>query len=86
VTTTTDCPPWCAGGHGPRFAHTGRANAVFGVIARPRKYHGETTVSLTLDADRKDGSVSLDLEELTRVIGMLTTTRDQLARAERLEA
>lgn len=80
-TTTATCPSWCVGGHGPRFAHKSTAAHTFGVITQLRMHQGKPTTSIALDGDRKGGGVSLDIEELDRVIAMLTTCRSRLARA-----
>jgi hypothetical protein len=83
TTSATTCPPWCVGGHGPRFAHTGHAAHVFGVVTQQRMHHGKPTLSIVLDTDRKGGGVTLNLEELDRVIAALTTRRNQLVNANR---
>jgi hypothetical protein len=82
MTTTTapdrpGCPPWCTTPH-RHTAHTSWAST-FGVIVGLRLYRGEATARLTIDAPKGD-TITLDADELTRVIAMLTTHRDRLLR------
>lgn len=80
--TPATCPGWCEGGHGPRFAHTGRPTNTFDVITQLRAHRGNATASIVLDAPRNTG-VTLDLDELDAVIARLTTCRNRLAAATR---
>lgn|GEM_PF-6912327 len=74
---TPGCPPWCTTPH-RHTAHTSWS-ALFGVVVGLRLYRGEATARLAIDAPKGD-TVTLDADELTRVIAMLTTQRDRLLR------
>lgn len=84
ATDTPACPSWCVGGHGPRYAHTSPPANTFDVITQLRMHHGNATTSIVLDAPRNTG-VTLDIDELDRVIATLNTCRDRLARAVQKE-
>ena len=85
TTKATDCPAWCEGSHGPRFAHAGRPTHTFDVITQLRMHHGTPTASIVLDAPRSTG-VTLELYELDAVIATLTTCRNRLASAVQMQS
>lgn len=66
----------------PPLRPHGRPTNTFDVITQLRAHRGNATASIVLDAPRNTG-VTLDLDELDRVISMLTNERNHLVRTTR---